>query len=104
LGGSVGEEDFKPNTDMKNPFNPDHYDPEKTDEHKALHSELRALKRAYNAIDARTKHANIALTILDEEMDKLLAACPNNECSVCGVIICALGDEMHFHHDGCPSC
>ncbi len=37
-------------------------------------------------------------------IDAVLAVCPNAECCQCGSICCPKGDEMHFHHDGCPSC
>lgn len=37
-------------------------------------------------------------------VEKLLAHCPDAECMECAAIICPHGDEMHFHHDGCPSC
>lgn len=30
--------------------------------------------------------------------------CPCNECSECGHRDCQWGDQMHYHHDGCPSC
>jgi hypothetical protein len=26
------------------------------------------------------------------------------ECVYCGEKYCPFGDELHFHHDGCPSC
>lgn len=38
-----------------------------------------------------------------EELDEILAQCPDAECSECGRIICPLGDPFHFHHDGCPA-
>jgi hypothetical protein len=38
------------------------------------------------------------------QIDALLAHCPDAECSTCAEIICPHKDEMHFHHDGCPSC
>lgn len=38
-----------------------------------------------------------------EELDVILAQCPDAECPECAVIICPLGDPMHFHHDGCPA-
>lgn len=37
-------------------------------------------------------------------IDKLLVHCDDPECWDCGKIICPHEDEMHFHHDGCPSC
>lgn len=44
--------------------------------------------------------------IADDErkLDALLNHCEDGECVTCGQIICAHGDGMHFHHDGCPSC
>lgn len=38
------------------------------------------------------------------KLDLLLAHCPDAECSTCAAIICPHADQMHFHHDGCPSC
>jgi hypothetical protein len=38
------------------------------------------------------------------QIDKLLAHCDDPECDVCGKIICPHEDDLHFHHDGCPSC
>lgn len=29
---------------------------------------------------------------------------PHGECTECSWICCPHGDELHFHHDGCPSC
>lgn len=37
-------------------------------------------------------------------VDALLDHCPDAECDVCGSAVCPHGDDMHFHHDGCPSC
>jgi hypothetical protein len=34
----------------------------------------------------------------------LLDECPDMECTECSWIMCPHQDEMHFHHDGCPSC
>ena len=43
--------------------------------------------------------------VLDpEDLAELLNECPDQECTECGWIMCPHGDEMHFHHDGCPSC
>jgi hypothetical protein len=41
---------------------------------------------------------------LKETVDKLLNHCDDPECWECGKIICPYGGEMHFHHDGCPTC
>jgi hypothetical protein len=41
---------------------------------------------------------------MGEQLDALLAHCPDAECIDCGLIICPHGDALHFHHDGCPSC
>lgn len=40
------------------------------------------------------------------ELDALLNQCTEGggECSECAKIICPHGDDLHFHHDGCPSC
>jgi|SRR6267142_5461370 len=37
-------------------------------------------------------------------LNAILSDCPDAECSKCAKIICPHHDEMHFHHDGCPSC
>lgn len=41
---------------------------------------------------------------VDQDLEYLLAQCPDPECSTCGMLICPRGDPMHYHHDGCPSC
>ena len=40
------------------------------------------------------------------QLDALLNHCDKGggECGECSKIICPHKDEMHFHHDGCPSC
>lgn len=37
-------------------------------------------------------------------VDKLLAHCPDAECSTCAEAVCPHGEPFHFHHDGCPAC
>lgn len=39
-------------------------------------------------------------------VDKLLDHCDkeSGECSTCARIMCPWNDELHFHHDGCPTC
>lgn len=37
-------------------------------------------------------------------IDQLLNHCNDAECSECAKIVCPHQDDMHFHHDGCPSC
>jgi hypothetical protein len=44
------------------------------------------------------------MVIAEERVDKLLDHCDDPECWECGKIICPHGGEMHFHHDGCPTC
>lgn len=41
---------------------------------------------------------------LQKQINALLEHCPDAECSECSKVICPHGDDMHFHHDGCPSC
>jgi hypothetical protein len=31
-------------------------------------------------------------------------ACLDGECPRCSAIDCRYGDQLHYHHDGCPSC
>jgi hypothetical protein len=38
------------------------------------------------------------------KLDRLLQACSEPECIVCGAITCPHGEPLHFHHDGCPAC
>ena len=38
------------------------------------------------------------------QIQALLDHCSENECSVCAKIICPFEDDLHLHHDGCPSC
>jgi len=37
-------------------------------------------------------------------LDTVLNMCEDLECPECARIICPHKDDMHFHHDGCPSC
>lgn len=30
--------------------------------------------------------------------------CAADECMVCGVLMCPVGEPLHYHHDGCPEC
>jgi hypothetical protein len=41
-----------------------------------------------------------------EAADRFVNACTRDqgECYECSWICCPHQDEMHFHHDGCPSC
>lgn len=41
---------------------------------------------------------------MSEVVHRLLMHCPDNECVICGTIICPHGEPLHFHHDGCPAC
>lgn len=38
--------------------------------------------------------------VVDHEVD----ACLDLECEVCGAKDCPMGEPLHYHHDGCPSC
>ena len=44
------------------------------------------------------------IATLEKQVDALLQHCDDPECWTCGKIICPYGGEMHFHHDGCPTC
>lgn len=33
-----------------------------------------------------------------------LDECPDPECAICALVVCPLGEPLHFHHDGCPAC
>lgn len=35
---------------------------------------------------------------------KNIEDCDDDECFFCSIIHCPFYDELHFHHDGCPSC
>ena len=42
---------------------------------------------------------------LSDELDALLNTCPTGEfCEQCADIFCPYGEQLHFHHDGCPCC
>ena len=41
---------------------------------------------------------------LRDSVDRLLAHCPDVECSICAIAVCPHEDPFHFHHDGSPSC
>lgn len=56
-------------------------------------------ERITDAVDAA---ANGRGTVV--EVDALLAQCPDDECHVCGGIVCPYCEPLHFHHDGCPAC
>jgi len=58
------------------------------------------------AAKARIKVLEGALEELGIKTDALLSHCDKDggECRECSKIICPHKDEMHFHHDGCPSC
>lgn len=43
-------------------------------------------------------------TATNADVDTLLAKCPTDECSLCGVMCCPHNEPLHFHHDGCPAC
>ena len=30
--------------------------------------------------------------------------CLDDECELCGVLVCPHNEELHYHHDGCPAC
>lgn len=59
-----------------------------------------------SASDCQELHRGIyeLLQLRGKQLDALLAHCNQNECEECSKIICPHKDEMHFHHDGCPSC
>lgn len=40
----------------------------------------------------------------EERINELLAMCRDPECYTCGSIVCPHGEELHFHHEGCPAC
>lgn len=40
----------------------------------------------------------------DATLKTMLNACDDAECPKCAVFCCPQQDEMHLHHDGCPSC
>lgn len=41
---------------------------------------------------------------MHKQIELLLAHCGDSECETCAKIICPFEDDMHYHHDGCPSC
>lgn len=60
--------------------------PDMTPEFKKLHEQIEEAKNAGTLTDV------------------LLNTCTQDECIVCGIIICPHGEPLHFHHDGCPAC
>lgn len=36
--------------------------------------------------------------------DDILATCLDDECLICGFLLCPHHEALHFHHDGCPVC
>lgn len=61
-------------------------------ENKVLHLEA-ALAQARTDLAAKTS-----------QVQALLDHCPDAECYRCAAILCPHGEELHFHHDGCPAC
>jgi hypothetical protein len=64
-----------------------------------LHEQIDAAREAL-------QEARKAIQLRGEQLDGLLAHCgkEGGECSGCAKIICPFGEELHFHHDGCPAC
>lgn len=41
----------------------------------------------------------------DAKIDAILNRCADIEyCEQCAYIFCPHGEQLHFHHDGCPAC
>jgi chromosome segregation ATPase len=70
--------------------------------------DTRALVRKYEKrnVELQDKIKKLRAQVKDQEekINKLLDHCPDPECWECGKIMCPYGGEMHFHHDGCPTC
>lgn len=60
------------------------------------------MERLYQSQDFAELKAKIKR--MGEQLDALLNHCQIPECGFCAVTICPHQDDMHFHHDGCPSC
>jgi hypothetical protein len=83
---------------MRNPFNPDHH--HETDRYPLVHAAVQAMENLWRSMPNSDEKNDVSGAI---EM-LINNVCPNNECAECSSICCPKGDEMHFHHDGCPSC
>lgn len=81
---------------MRNPFNPDHDHSE--DLYPELHQAVLHLRLHWMKMEGDEKKR------ASDALDNLINACPNYECAECAAICCPHHDEMHLHHDGCPSC
>ena len=63
------------------------------------------MKRLYRTRLLDALHRIHALEIkLHETRMHMLDSCEDEECMVCGSLICPEGEPLHFHHDGCPVC
>lgn len=62
------------------------------------------IKTALIENDIKIKEVEAERDEANRTIDHLLAHCKDCECEVCSKIVCPHKDEMHFHHDGCPSC
>jgi hypothetical protein len=61
---------------------------------------LSAIQNNQQLQSARTQFR--ALT--EDDQDRMIQNCEDNECAACGFLCCPFYDPLHFHHDGCPMC
>ncbi len=69
--------------------------------------EMRAMYRKWEDVQRCLGAENVTRERFDAcwKTAKCSIACEHaaeNECSICGIIIC--GEPLHFHRDGCPAC
>jgi hypothetical protein len=69
-----------------------------------IYTEAATMLRQFGLAESIIKQQQLEIEALKETVDKLLNHCDDPECWECGKIICPYGGEMHFHHDGCPTC
>lgn len=42
---------------------------------------------------------------MSKQIDTMLNTCDGGEfCEQCADVFCPYGEQLHFHHDGCPCC
>lgn len=67
----------------------------------AVHTRVRVAMQDFAAADETLGEE---FDDAEQRLNAALAECDDPECGICAQIMCPVGDPMHFHHDGCPSC
>jgi len=54
--------------------------------------------------EARALRGRLVATYSNSDCTGDAVSCPVDECSMCSVRDCPVGEPLHYHHDGCPYC